>query len=254
MSADAPLSGLTLNPASAAVAFAAGVVSLLSPCVLALVPAYLGYLSASAAPEAAHSRPASLLGRALWFVAGFSVFFVALGASATALGQLLWLNQPVLRRLAGTAVVALGLRQLGLLRFGQWLDRERRLIQRLSPDGGWRARPWGAALVGMAFAAGWSPCIGPVLASILMLAGTAQTVGTGMALLGLYAAGMALPFVAMAAAVGRGTRRLGPRLARYGVWAERAGGVLLLVIGVMLYTNFFVRLPAYFNYYRGLLL
>ncbi|HEY8487027.1 MAG TPA: cytochrome c biogenesis protein CcdA, partial [Limnochordales bacterium] len=120
--------------------------------------------------------------------------------------------------------------------------------------GGWRARPWGAALVGMAFAAGWSPCIGPVLASILMLAGTAQTVGTGMALLGLYAAGMALPFVAMAAAVGRGTRRLGPRLARYGVWAERAGGVLLLVIGVMLYTNFFVRLPAYFNYYRGLLL
>ncbi|HEY8486144.1 MAG TPA: cytochrome c biogenesis protein CcdA, partial [Limnochordales bacterium] len=86
MSADAPLSGLTLNPASAAVAFAAGVVSLLSPCVLALVPAYLGYLSASAAPEAAHSRPASLLGRALWFVAGFSVFFVTLGASATALG------------------------------------------------------------------------------------------------------------------------------------------------------------------------
>ena len=237
-----------LNPASAAMAFGAGLLSLLSPCVLALVPAYLGYLSATGLGQLERRQ---LLLRALLFVAGFSAFFVALGASATAVGRLLWLNQPLIRRLAGALVVLLGLRQLGLIRIG-WLDSERRLVSRLPAGQGWLRGPWGAVAIGMAFAAGWSPCVGPVLASILMLAGTAETVGAGMALLGLYAAGMAVPFLALAGLVGGGARRLTPRLLRYGVWVERASGVLLVAIGLMLYTNFFVRLPGYFNYYRGL--
>ena len=237
-----------LHPAFAAMAFGAGLVSLLSPCVLALVPAYLGYLSATGLEQPDRRQ---VLLRALLFVAGFSAFFVALGASATAVGRLLWFNQPLIRRLAGGLVVLLGLRQLGLIRIG-WLDAERRLVSRLPAGRRWLRGPWGAMAIGMAFAAGWSPCVGPVLASILMLAGTAETVGAGMALLGLYAAGMAVPFLVMAGLVGSGARRLTPRLLRHGVWVERASGVLLVAIGVMLYTNFFLRLPAYFNYYRAL--
>lgn len=238
-----------LSPASAAMAFGAGLISLLSPCVLALVPAYLGYLSAAWGGGPVDRR--QVLGRALLFVAGFSVFFVALGASATAVGRLLWFYQPLIRRLAGALVVVLGLHQLGLLRI-RWLERERRLVSRLPAGQGWLQGPWGAVAIGMAFAAGWSPCVGPVLASILMLASTAETVGAGMALLGLYAAGMAVPFLVMAGLVGSGAQRLTPRLARYGPWVERASGALLVAIGAMLYTNFFLRLPGYFNYYRGL--
>lgn len=238
---------LGIDPASGLLAFGAGVVSLLSPCVLALVPAYLGYLSASALSEPSRSR---LLFRSLLFVAGFSAIFVLLGASATAAGRSFLAYQPLMRRLAGVLVALLGLHQLGVVRLG-FLDVERRLVARLpGGSGGWVARPWGAALLGMAFAVGWSPCVGPVLASILMLAGTAETVGKGMALLALYAAGMGLPFMGMAALMGNGAERVTRRLMRRGRWVERISGVLMIAIGVMLYTNFFLRLPAYLNYYR----
>ena len=237
-----------LDPASLAVAFAAGLVSLLSPCVLALVPAYLGYLSGEGLAAAPSSR---LLGRAGLFVLGFSVFFVALGATATALGRMLWVHQALIRRLGGVLVVLLGLHQLGVLRFG-WLEQERRAFSLLPASGAWRNSPWGAVAVGMAFAAGWSPCVGPVLASILMMAGTAETLGAGTALLAAYAAGMGLPFLAMATLVARGARRLAPRLLRHGVWVQRASGALLVLLGLMLYTNFFLHLPGYFNYYRSL--
>lgn len=250
-----------LSPATGALAFAAGLVSLLSPCVLALVPAYLGYLSSSALSGSGRWY---LVGRSLLFVLGFSTVFVLLGASATTLGRQLWANRVVLRQLAGVLVVLLGFHQIGLLRFG-FLDVERRLLKRLpAPAAAHQAPaqgasgalrrllggPWGAFPVGMAFAAGWSPCVGPVLASILAMAGTAQTVGAGMGLLALYSAGMALPFLLMAVVMQRGATSLARWLGRYGRWVERASGVLMILIGVALYTNLFLRLPGYLNYYQ----
>lgn len=249
-----------LSAATGTLAFTAGLVSLLSPCVLALVPAYLGYLSTAAL---AGPRRWHLLARSLLFVLGFSTVFVLLGASATALGRQLLANRVILRQIAGAVVVLLGLHQLGLLRLG-FLDVERRLVRQLPAGGpgagagGGRAGalrrlmagPWGAFAVGMAFAAGWSPCVGPVLASILVLAGTAQTVTAGVGLLALYSAGMAVPFLLMAALMQRGSPQLSRRLGRWGPWVERAGGALLVLIGVALYTNFFLRLPGYLNYYR----
>ncbi|MEW6046790.1 MAG: cytochrome c biogenesis protein CcdA [Bacillota bacterium] len=251
-----------VSVASGALAFTAGLLSLFSPCVLALVPAYIGYLSSSALSGGGRWH---LVGRSLMFVLGFSAIFVLLGASATALGRQLWANRSIVRQVAGVLVVLLGLHQLGALRFG-FLDVERRLITRLpgsragspaqAPAAQQGARrwlgsgPWGAFFVGMAFAAGWSPCVGPVLASVLLLAGTARTVGAGVALLALYAAGMAVPFLLMAGIMERGAGRVTRWLGRYGLWVERASGALLILIGVALYTNFFLRLPGYLNYYR----
>lgn len=259
------MSALTdLSPASGALAFSAGLVSLLSPCVLALVPAYVGYLSSSALSGSGRWY---LIVRSVLFVLGFSTIFVLLGASATALGRHLWANRVILRQLAGVLVVLLGLHQLGLLRLG-FLDVERRLMHRLpsgpgaeappaSSEGGLAGAlrrlirgPWGAFVVGMAFAAGWSPCVGPVLASILVMAGTAQTVGVGMGLLALYSAGMAVPFLLLAAVMQRGSPAVARWLGWWGPWVERASGVLLILIGVALYTNFFLRLPGYLNYYQ----
>lgn len=238
-----------LTPASAALAFGAGVVSLLSPCVLALVPAYVGYLSADALGRPGRSR---VLARGLLFVLGFSTVFVLLGASATALGQLFWFNQPLMRRVGGLLVILLGLHQLGVVRLGA-LERELRAVGHLGTlRRGWMEAPWGAFAVGLAFAAGWSPCVGPVLASILLLAGTADTVTAGVGLLALYAAGMALPFLAMASLLQRGSGRLPRLLVRHSVWAQRTSGALMIAMGVMLYTNFFLRLPGYLNYYQWL--
>lgn len=254
----------TFSLATGALAFTAGLVSLLSPCVLALVPAYIAYLSSSALPGGGRWR---LVGRSVLFVLGFSTIFVLLGASATALGRQLWANRSIVRQLAGLLVVLLGLHQLGLFRLG-FLDVERRLVTRLPAAGarsgssgqapagprGLLSRlsggPWGAFVVGMAFAAGWSPCVGPVLASILLMAGTSETLGAGTALLSLYAAGMALPFLLMAALMERGAGRVTRWLGRHGSWVERASGALLILIGVALYTNFFLRLPGYLNYYQ----
>lgn len=247
--------------AGAALAFLAGLVSLLSPCVLALVPAYLGYLSS---PALSGTGRGQLLLRSVLFVLGFSTVFVLLGATATALGRVVWAYRSLLRQLAGALVALLGLHQLGLIRFG-FLEVERRVMGRLpgapgaggpSPAQGrspWRrvlAGPWGAFPVGMAFAAGWSPCVGPVLASILLMAGTAQTVGAGVRLLALYSAGMALPFLLMAALMQRGASGFVRRVGRHGRWIERGSGALLVLIGLALYTNFFLRLPGYLNYYR----
>lgn len=228
-------------------AFTAGLVSLLSPCVLALVPAYIGYLSTSAVGTPGRWH---VVMRSVLFVAGFSLLFVALGASATALGQALRIHQALVRQVAGVLVVLLGLHQTGIVRWS-FLDVERRLVGRL-PDTRKAARPWGALLVGMAFAAGWSPCVGPVLASILLLAGATQTVASGMTLLAVYSAGMALPFLAMAAMMQGAAQRFARTVTRYGPWIERVSGALLVVIGVMLYTNFFFRLPGYLNYYQWL--
>ncbi len=176
------------------VAFIAGLLSFLSPCVLPLVPSYLGFITGMTLPEVSGRRRAALT-HALLFVAGFSLVFVLLGASATALGRALNYYQVWLQRVGGVLIILFGLLCLGVFK-GGLLTQERRLHLERKPVG-----YLGSLLVGMAFAAGWTPCIGPVLGGILGLAATSSDVTRGMQLLAVYSAGLALPFLIAAVAV-----------------------------------------------------
>jgi cytochrome c-type biogenesis protein len=215
------------------IAFLAGVLSFLSPCVLPLVPTYLAFIGGGGAGRGLLLRQAGL------FVSGFSLVFIAMGASASALGSLLIQQRQALTIAGGLLVILFGLVMLGVIRI-PLLYRDTRIQLGARTD---TQSPIGALLLGMAFAFGWSPCIGPVLGTILTAAGAAGTLAAGVGLLTAYAAGLALPFLLAALAIEpftRATRKLGPYLP----WVERAAGVLLLIVGVMLVTGTFTALNS----------
>ena len=220
-----------------AVAFAAGLLSFLSPCVLPLVPSYVGFLTGMTLPEMAGRRRTALL-HGLCFVAGFSLVFILLGASATALGRALNYYQVWLQRIGGGLIVLFGLVCLGVIK-ADFLSRERRVEVEQKPVG-----YLGSALVGMAFGAGWTPCIGPVLGAILGLAATSQDLSRGVLLLASYSAGLAVPFLLAAVAL---EAFLGwfQRFRRYLPWVMRVSGVLLIFVGLLLVTGEFTRLAGW---------
>jgi cytochrome c-type biogenesis protein len=219
------------------VAFGAGLLSFLSPCVLPLVPSYLGFLTGMTLPEVTARRHQALL-HALLFVAGFSLVFILLGASATALGRALNYYQVWLQRVGGVLIILFGLLCLGMFS-PRLLNQERRLQLDRKPVG-----YLGSALVGMAFAAGWTPCIGPVLGGILGLAATSVDVSRGMALLAAYSAGLALPFLIAAVAI---ESFLGwfQRFRRFLPWVMRISGGLLVLVGLLMVTGEFTRLAGW---------
>jgi cytochrome c-type biogenesis protein len=220
-----------------AVAFAAGLLSFLSPCVLPLVPSYVGFLTGMTLPEMDGRRRVALL-HALLFVAGFSLVFILLGASATALGRALNYYQVWLQRVGGVLIIAFGLLCLGVVK-SEWLTRERRLHLEQKPVGF-----LGSALVGMAFGAGWTPCIGPVLGAILGLAATSADLTRGMLLLAVYSAGLAVPFLIAAVAVEQFLDWF-QRFRRFLPWVMRISGALLVLVGVLLVTGEFTRLAGW---------
>ena len=219
------------------VAFFAGLLSFLSPCVLPLVPSYVGFITGMTLPEVTGRRRAALT-HALLFVAGFSLVFVLLGASATALGRAVNYYQVWLQRVGGVLIILFGLLCLGVFKVGL-LTQERRLHLERKPVG-----YLGSALVGMAFAAGWTPCIGPVLGGILGLAATSSDVTRGMQLLAVYSAGLALPFLIAAVAV-ESFLDWFQRFRRFLPWVMRVSGVMLIVVGVLLVTGEFTRLAGW---------
>jgi cytochrome c-type biogenesis protein len=219
------------------VAFAAGVLSFLSPCVLPLVPSYLGFLTGMTLPEVSGRRHRVLL-HALLFVGGFSLIFILLGASATALGRALNYYQIWLQRVGGVLIILFGLVCLGAFNF-RLLSRERRIQLDQKPVG-----YLGSVLVGMAFAAGWTPCIGPVLGGILGLAATSGDVSQGMLLLAVYSAGLALPFLIAAVAI-ESFLDWFQRFRRFLPWVMRISGVLLVFVGILLVTGEFTRLAGW---------
>ncbi|HNQ99022.1 MAG TPA: cytochrome c biogenesis protein CcdA [Trueperaceae bacterium] len=215
------------------VAFAAGVLSFLSPCVLPLVPSYLAYVGGSA-----EAKRAVLLRNALAFVLGFSLVFIALGAGASALGSLLRANQRALTLGGGVLVILFGLVMLGVIKL-PWLYRDTRMQY-----SGETRTPFGAVLLGMAFAAGWTPCIGPILGAILTMASAAGTLSAGVGLLAVYALGLAVPFLAAALLLDP-FMRFSRRFRRFLPWVERVAGALLLVAGVLMVTGLYTVLNGY---------
>lgn len=219
------------------VAFVAGLLSFLSPCVLPLVPSYIGFLTGMTLPEMTGRRRAALI-HALLFVGGFSLIFILLGASATALGRALNHYQVWLQRVGGVLIIFFGLVCLGVFKVGR-LTQERRVHLERKPLG-----YLGSALVGMAFAAGWTPCIGPVLGGILGLAATSADVSRGMLLLAVYSAGLALPFLIAAVAV-ESFLDWFQRFRKFLPWVMRVSGILLVIVGVLLVSGEFTRLAGW---------
>ena len=218
-------------------AFVGGVLSFLSPCVLPLVPSYLGFLTGMTAEEMQVDRRRVFV-HALWFVAGFSVIFVLLGATASALGSLLQQYQTWIARIGGVILILFGLYLLGVIR-PAFLMRERRLQLADKPIG-----YLGSAFVGVAFGAAWTPCIGPILGAILTLAAAQASVAQGTFLLFVYALGLAIPFLLTALALDRFLTWF-KRFRQYIVWVERIAGVMLIILGLLLLTDRFTLLAGY---------
>jgi cytochrome c-type biogenesis protein len=222
----------------------AGVISFTSPCCLPLVPGYLSYISALPTSQLSPVQARTLtLRAALLFVAGFTVVFTLLGSLAALLGSVLLRELPVIVRFAGVGIIVLGLTMAGVLRIPV-LYRERRFALHRLPTG-----PRAAFGVGMAFAAGWTPCIGPVLATILAAAAASGTAAWGAFLLALYAIGLGLPFIGLAIGLDRARGSLA-WLRRHGRSIEVTGGLLLVSVGVLFvsgaWRSFFLPLQRYF--------
>ena len=215
-------------------ALIAGLVSFLSPCVLPLVPPYLVYLTGAtiehvANDEAAARSKRAVMLSALLFVLGFSTVFVALGASASLIGGLIRAWSAQLSILAGIVIIVMGLHFLGLTRIGLLMREGRLPIPK--PVG-----LWGAYVMGLAFAFGWTPCIGPILAAILSIAAAEATVAKGAGLLAVYSAGLGIPFLIAAFMVERFSA-LFSRMRAHLATVERAVGVLLVVTGIAFLTG-----------------
>lgn len=222
--------------------FGAGVLSFLSPCVLPLVPPYLTYMGGASFAQlrsddrAVHAR---VVLTSLFFVLGFSLVFVTLGATATAFGQQFRQALPVLTPLAGVLIVVMGLHFLGVFRIGL-LDRQ---VRHNGPSVA--TGPLGGFLLGLAFAIGWTPCIGPILAAVLSVAANESSALEGAALLGVYSLGLGVPFLLAGIAVG-------PFLAFFGRFKRNLGmvekvvGALLVVTGLLFLSGNFTRLSYWF--------
>ncbi|RLB05801.1 MAG: cytochrome c biogenesis protein CcdA [Deltaproteobacteria bacterium] len=220
------------------ISFLAGVLSFLSPCVLPLIPAYISFITGLSvaemtSPEVVQrdiGRLRGILAQSLLFVSGFSLIFVLMGASATYLGGLIATYHHILRIGGGIVVVAFGLHMMGVFNL-KFLQYERRTHLERKP-----AHFFGAAVVGAAFALGWTPCIGPILGSILTYASTQKTVTKGILLLSLYSLGMAIPFLASSLAIG-GFLRIFSRIKNYFRVISFVSGGILIVVGILILTG-----------------
>jgi cytochrome c-type biogenesis protein len=218
-------------------AFLAGLASFLSPCVFSLVPAYIGYLGGRAAGgEVTENNRFITFTHGLAFVLGFSLVFITLGVASSAFGRLLFDLRFILSKVGGIVVIIFGLHMIGVFRI-PFLEYDTR-VQKV-PN-----RRWGylsSALMGVFFSAGWAPCVGPVLGAILTLAMNGGSISTGVSLLSAYSVGLAIPFLIAALGVGW----VSVALKRYGKvmhYIEIAMGIILVIIGIMLFSGIFERI------------
>lgn len=218
-------------------AFLAGTLTFLSPCVLPLIPGYIAFISGMTAAEISgeNRRLSTVLIPSLLFVLGFSAVFVGLGATASAVGSALSQYRDVLEKTGGVLMMLLGLFMLGIIKVS-WLYGEARFEMSRTR----RFGPAAALVMGMAFAFGWSPCVGPILGAILYLAARSADVGQGVALLATYSLGLGVPFVLVAVMLGR-IKPLLNWLNRRAVIINRVAGVILIVLGALIITGWIGR-------------
>ena len=232
------------EPLGIVVAFTAGLFSFLSPCVLPLFPSYLSFVTGMSVADLQADLTAAARRRvivhAVAFVLGFSLVFVSLGASFSLAGQILLDFRDPIRQVGGILIIVFGLYIAGFLNFGPF-SRTRQWQLREKPAG-----YLGSFVVGLTFAIGWTPCVGPILGAILSLAGTAETVGRGIGLLVAYSAGLGVPFIVSAIALGAFLRFF-KRYRPFIPIVERGAGVILIVVGVLVFTNWYVSLNAWAN-------
>ncbi len=223
------------------IAFAAGVLSFLSPCVLPLVPSYLSFVTGMSLEDMQDGleRRRVLVHSAL-FVSGFTLIFVLLGAGASFVGSFLLYNSDWIARIGGAVVILFGLHLMGVLRLLPLLG-ERRVHLADKPAG-----YAGTVVVGVAFGAGWTPCIGPVLGAIMTMAASQEHLATGMLLLFVYSMGLAVPFMLAALALERFLRGFS-RFRRFLPLVQKIAGALLVALGLLLVTGSFVMLAAWLN-------
>lgn len=229
------------NDLSALIAMGAGALSFLSPCVLPIFPAFLSFVTGVSFEDlhsgAARGTRRAVLINSVLFILGFSLVFITLGASFSLVGQALYDSQAFIRRVGGVLVILFGLHLAGWLRL-PFLMREWRAELSKRPAG-----YLGAFLVGVTFAAGWTPCVGPILGSILSLAATSKSAGAGIVLLAAYSAGLAIPFLLSALALDRFLSLFG-RFKRLLPVVSTVGGIFLILVGALLVTNYFTLLSS----------
>ena len=231
-------------------AFIAGLLSFLSPCVFPLIPSYIMYITGISYADLQAEHPTHIIRQksilhSLCFICGFTVVFVLLGASATYIGSFLHENSTIIRKVGGILLVLLGVHVTGIVPL-RFLLGEKRVSIKHKPAG-----YAGSFLVGIAFAAGWTPCIGPILAAILAVAATEEHVSQGILLLLLYSLGLGVPFFLSALAMHR-FLVLFNRFKRFIHLFEIITGILLIVVGVLIYTNWLSRLSSYVTlFYKG---
>lgn len=229
-------------------AFAAGFLSFVSPCVLPLIPGYISFVSGVSLDEMRAENQAAAASRwqvfatSLAFVVGFSIVFIALGASATAIGKFLFARLPLLSKIAGVILIVFGLHTMGLFRLA-FLETEKRVHSQRKPAGA-----IGAVLVGIAFAFGWTPCIGPILGGILAIAGSKNTISEGVLLLAVYSLGLGIPFLITSLAINQFFNAV-RRIRRYYHAIEVTSGVLLVAIGVLILTGQLTIITRYLQPY-----
>jgi cytochrome c-type biogenesis protein len=229
-------------------AFAAGFLSFVSPCVLPLIPGYISFVSGVSLEEMRGEAGVRAASRAqvfvtsLAFVLGFSIVFVALGASATAVGKFLFSRLPLFSKIAGVLLIIVGLHTMGVFRLA-FLETEKRVQAQRKPAG-----PLGAMLIGIAFAFGWTPCIGPILAGILTVAGSKNSIAEGVTLLAVYSLGLGVPFLITSLAINQ-FFTFSKRIRRYYHAIEVASGVLLVTIGVLILTGQLTIIVRYLQPY-----
>ncbi len=226
-------------------AFAAGVVSFLSPCVLPLVPGYISIISGISLEQLqAESENSSLMRtvvtNSIFFILGFSVIFISLGASASFLGQVLMERMSILYRLAGIVIIIFGLHLIGIFKI-PFLYQDKR-FHNVKPRG-----MFGAFVLGLAFAFGWTPCIGPILAGILTFASTKETVNEGVFLLAVYSMGLGLPFLVTSLGLNK-FLSFYSRFKKHLHTVEVVSGFLVVTVGVLILTDQFTRLNAWLSF------
>jgi len=225
------------------VAISAGIISFLSPCILPVIPSYLAFITGISLEELSQQENLrkvrkKFIANSLMFILGFSIIFITLGASATVIGKFLYNNIRWFEIIGGVLVIILGLHFAGIFRL-KFLDREKKIHLKKKPLG-----YLGTCLVGMAFGAGWTPCVGPILGAILAMAATTQDVLKGIILLAFYSAGLGLPFFLSAIILHKFFEYF-KTIRKYFKVISIVGGVLLIIVGILLISGYFSSLSGF---------